>query len=161
MMLDRRLLYVFALLEAGMAALATLGGLIFMGPDPFYIVFGAGIVALYVVAGQAASRGRRWGLIALLACECVRVTGFGLSALIGALPWVELTLTGATLTDGLILPVVVAVMAATQLIRRPIPDAPAPPLNQPPLNQPPLNQPALDQETLSHDVPTVNYEVVA
>jgi hypothetical protein len=118
MTMDRRLLYMFALLEAGMSALATLGGTIFMGFSPFYLGFGFGVVALYIVAGQAASQGRRWGLLTLIVCESVRLTGFGLSAMIGLLPWVELTLTGSTLTDGLILPGIVAVMAAMQLINR-------------------------------------------
>jgi hypothetical protein len=120
MTMDRRLLYVFALTEAGMSALASLGGLIFMGLNPFNIVIGGAIAALYIVAGQAASRGRRWGLITLIVCECVRLTGFGLSAVIGLLPWVDLSLTGATLADGLILPAIVTVMAATQLINRPV-----------------------------------------
>jgi hypothetical protein len=119
MTLDRRLLYVFALLEAGMSALATLGGTLFMGGNPLYIGVGAAIVALYIAAGQAASVGRRWGLLTLIVCECVRLTGFFLSAAVGMFPAVQLTLTGATLTDGLILPSIVAVMAATQLIARP------------------------------------------
>jgi hypothetical protein len=131
MMMDRRLLYVLALLEAGMSALASLGGLIFMGPDPAYVTVGAAIATLYIVAGQAASRGRRWGLVTLIVCESVRLTGFGLSAAAGALPWVELTLTGATLADGLILPGVVAAMAAAQLIGRPVAAPPPPPLLPP------------------------------
>lgn len=126
--MDRRLLYVFALLEAGMSGLATLGGLLFMGLSPLYIGSGLAVVVLYVAAGQAASRGRRWGLLTLIICESVRLIGFALSGLIGMLPWVELTLTGSSLTDGFILPSIVAVMAAVQLVNRPaatIPGAPA------------------------------------
>lgn len=125
MTLDRRLLYVFALLEAGMAGLATLGGTLFMGANPLYIGIGAAIVTVYVVAGQAASAGRRWALITLLACETLRLVGFALSLLVGLLPQVELTLTGATLADGLILPAIVVVMVARQLaVRRPAPTTP-------------------------------------
>jgi hypothetical protein len=128
-MTDRRLLFTLVLFEAGMSLLAMLGGALFMGGAWWYIVCGLLIAALYVVAGQAAASGRRWGPVTLIVIECLRLTGFGISAVIGLLPWVQLTLTGATLVDSLILPTIVAVMAAIQLIRPPVPPmepAPAP-----------------------------------
>jgi hypothetical protein len=120
-MTDGRLLYMFALLEAGMSLLAMLGGAIFMGGAWWYVGFGLLVAAVYIVAGQAASRGRRWGLVVLLVAECVRLTGFGLGAIIGAMPWVQLTVSGATLVDSLVLPVIVAVMVLLRLTRAPAP----------------------------------------
>lgn len=114
--MDRRLLYVLALFEAGMSLLATLGGTLFMGADPLYLAVGTAVATLYIVAGLAALRGRRWGLLTLAICEGVRLAGFGLSELIGLLPAVQLTLTGATLVDSFVLPAIVAIMAATQFI---------------------------------------------
>jgi hypothetical protein len=113
-----RLLYVLVLFEAGMSLLSTLGGTLFMGGDPIYLGVGLAVATLYIVAGQVASRGRRWGLMTILIVECLRLTGFGLSTLIGITPWVQLTLTGASVLDSLILPSIVAVMAAFLLIKR-------------------------------------------
>jgi hypothetical protein len=114
-----RLLYVLVLFEAGMSLLSTLGGTLFMGGDPWYLGVGLAVAALYIAAGQAASRGRRWGLLTILIAECLRLTGFGLSTLIGLTPWVQVTLTGASVLDSLILPAIVAVVAAVVLINTP------------------------------------------
>jgi hypothetical protein len=122
----RHVLYVLALLEAGLAVMAALGQLIAMGGNPLYVAVGLAEAVLYVVAGAAAARGRRYGVVILIVCECVRLTGFTLSVLVGLLPWVELPLTVATLTDGLVLPIAVIILAACSLPVRPLPSAPRP-----------------------------------
>ncbi len=123
-LIPMRLLYVLVLFEAGMSLLSTLGGTLFMGGDPWYLGIGLIVASLYIVAGQVASRGRRWGLMTILIAECVRLTAFGLSTLIGLTPWVQLTLTGASVLDSLILPAIVAILAAALLIRGPRTPAP-------------------------------------
>ncbi|HEY1485872.1 MAG TPA: hypothetical protein VGF84_07195 [Micromonosporaceae bacterium] len=130
-MTDRRVLYVLALFEAGMVLLAMVGGAIFMGGALWYIGCGLAVAATYVVAGQAAANGRRWGLVTLLVAELLRLTGFLLSLVIGLLPWVDPTLTGASLADSLILPVIVAAMALRLLITAP--PVPVPPVPVPPI----------------------------
>ncbi len=109
---QRHLIYVLALFEAALALIATLGQAVTMGGNPFYIVTGVAEAALFIVAAAVAASGRRWGLIVLIVCDGLRLTGWGLSTLIGLLPWVQLPLTGATLTDGLILPLAVVLLAA-------------------------------------------------
>jgi hypothetical protein len=110
---QRHLLYVLALLQAGLTLMSTLGETIMMGGNLLYPLFGAAEAALFIVAGVSAAGGRRrWGLVTLIICDGLHLTGFGLSAAIGALPWVDLPLTGASLTDGLILPLVTVLLAA-------------------------------------------------
>jgi hypothetical protein len=110
----RHLVYLLALLEAGLALLAALGQGLFLA-SPLALLAGAAIAALFITAGAAARRGRRWGLVALIIADGVRLAGFALSAAIGLFPWVELPLTGATLVDGLLLPIAIIALAALAL----------------------------------------------
>jgi hypothetical protein len=110
----RHLVYLLALLEAGLALLAAIGQGLFLA-SPLALLFGGAVAALFITAGAAARRGRVWGLVALIIADGVRLAGFALSAAIGLFPWVELPLTGATLVDGLLLPIAVITMAALAL----------------------------------------------
>ena len=108
------MLYVLALFEAGLCVLAALGQMIGAG-TAFYLVPGLGIAALYACAGVVVRRGGRWGAVALLVLDGARLSGFLISATLGLLPWVELSLTGATLVDGLLLPALVLGLSARVL----------------------------------------------
>jgi hypothetical protein len=119
------MLYVLALFEAALCVLATLGQMIGAG-TALYLIPGFGIAALFITAGAAVRRGRRWGLVALLVLDGVRLSGFLLSAGLGLLPWVELPVTGATVVDGLLLPATVVTLSAWQLAATPIQSSPAP-----------------------------------
>jgi hypothetical protein len=109
----RHLLYVLALTEAGLAVLAALGATLAMGGNPLYLLSGLAVAAVYVVAGLNGRR--RWALITLIAIESLRLVAFGLSAVLGALPWVQLTLTVSTLTDSVLLPAAMIVVAGRLL----------------------------------------------
>lgn len=115
----RHLVYVLALLEASLTVLAALGQALMMGGSLLYFAAGCAVAALYIVAGVAASRGRRYGIVILIVSESLRLTGFSLSILIGLLPWVELPLTVATLTDGVVLPLALIILAGCALPLRP------------------------------------------
>lgn len=123
----RQLLYVLALLEAGLTILATLGQTLTMGGGPAYAVVGLVEAALYVVAGVAVARGRRYGAIVLIICEGIRLVGFTLSTMVALLPWVGMPLTVMTLIDGYLLPNIVIILAARSLPARPVPVAPPDP----------------------------------
>jgi hypothetical protein len=111
---QRHLLYVLALLEAALCLLSAVGQMV-AGGSVLYLVPGFAIAALYIVAASAVTRSRRWGVVALLVLESVRLAGFSVSAAIGLLPWVELSLTGASLADGVVLPVAVILLAGRVL----------------------------------------------
>jgi hypothetical protein len=111
---QRQIVYVLALFESALCILATVGQMIGAG-TPLYLVPGLAIAALYVCAGVSARGSRRWGLVALIVLDGVRLSGFLLSATLGLLPWVQLPVTGATLVDGLLLPVLVVGVAARLL----------------------------------------------
>ena len=115
---QRHLLYVLALLEAALCLLAALGQMV-AGANVVFGVPGLAITALYLTAGRAIVRRRRWGLVTFLVLESVRLVGFSLSAALGLLPWVQLPLTGATFADSVILPVVVMLLVGTVLSEEP------------------------------------------
>jgi hypothetical protein len=100
----RHLLFVLALLQAGMGLLAAAGQLLFTGANPLYLAAPLGRAALLVTAAAAAAAGRRWGPVAVIVLEGLSVFGFWLSGLVGLLPWVDDTVTMTGLLGGVLLP---------------------------------------------------------
>ena len=100
----RHLLFVLALLQAGMGLLAALGQLLFTGANPLYLAVPLGRAALLVTAAAAAAAGRRWGPVAVIVLEGLSVFGFWLSGLVGLLSWVDDTVTMTGLLGNLLLP---------------------------------------------------------
>jgi hypothetical protein len=108
---QRPLLYVLALLEAALCLLASAGQVVGAAGDPLFALPGLWLAGLYIVAGVFVARGQRWAAIILLILESLRLAAFSFSALLGLLPWVQPSITGATLLAGLVLPVSVMLLA--------------------------------------------------
>jgi hypothetical protein len=116
---QRHLLYVLALAEAGLTVLASLGQFVSMGLNGLYLLWGAAVAALYVVAGLKGSRGRRWALIILITAESVRLVGVLLSVLLGLVPFLQATFTATSVVDSVLLPGAVLWLAVAILRYRP------------------------------------------
>jgi hypothetical protein len=116
----RHLLYVLALCEAGLTLLSGIGMWISMGVNPIYLVFGALFAAGYVVAGTVRAR---WGAYALIIAESLRLLGcVTLSLLLGLFPSLDVTVTGASLVDSIVLPIAV-IAVATKVLTPPMTEA--------------------------------------
>jgi hypothetical protein len=104
----RHLLLVLALLQAALGLLAAAGQLLFTGANPLYLIAPLARAVLLVVV---AASGRRWGLIAVVSLEGLSLLGFGLSGLVGLLPWVDDTVNLVGLLANLALPAVMVWLA--------------------------------------------------
>jgi hypothetical protein len=111
----RHLLFVLALLQAGMGLLAALGQLLFTGANPLYLAAPLGRAALLVTAAAAATAGRRWGPVAVIVLQGLSVFGFWLSGLVGLLPWVDDTVTMTGLLGNVVLPAAMLYLAVRVL----------------------------------------------
>jgi len=118
----RQLLLVLALLQAAFGLLAALGQLLFVAGNPAYLAVPLVRAALLVTA---AAVGRRWGMVAIVVLEGLSVTGFWVSAVVGLLPWVDVTVTPVGLLANVALPGAMAYLAARLLAARPAPPGPA------------------------------------
>jgi hypothetical protein len=122
----RHLLFVLALLQAGMGLLAAAGQLLFTGANPLYLAAPLGRAALLVTAAAAATAGRRWGPVAVIVLEGLSVFGFWLSGLVGLLPWVDDTVTMTGLLGNVVLPGAMLYLAVRVLaVRVPAVQVPA------------------------------------
>src|SRR5258706_7159301 len=101
-----------------MGLLAALGQLLFTGANPLYLVAPLARAALLVTA---AATGRRWGLVAIVVLEGLSVTGFWISAAVGLLPWVDVTVNPVGLLGNLALPGAMIWLAARTLAALPAP----------------------------------------
>jgi hypothetical protein len=119
----RRLLLVLALLQAAFGLLAALGQLLFVAGNPAYLAVPLVRAALLVTA---AAVGRRWGMVAIVVLEGLSVTGFWVSAVVGLLPWVDVTVTPVGLLANVALPGAMTYLAA-RLLAAPVPAASARP----------------------------------
>ena len=119
----RQLLLVLALLQAAFGLLAALGQLLFVAGNPAYLAVPLVRAALLVTA---AAVGRRWGMVAIVVLEGLSVTGFWVSAVVGLLPWVDVTVTPVGLLANVALPSAMAYLAA-RLLAAPVPAASAGP----------------------------------
>jgi hypothetical protein len=111
----RHLLFVSALLQAGLGLLAALGQLLFTGANPVYLVTPMARAALVIVA---AGSGRRWGLHTILVLEGLSVAGFWVSIGVGMLPPVDATVNLVGLLTNLALPGAMIWLAAWLLTDR-------------------------------------------
>ncbi len=127
----RHLLFVLALLQAGMALLAALGQLLFTGANPLYLAAPLGRAALLVTAAAAAAAGRRWGPVAVIVLEGLSVSGFWLSGLVGLLPWVDDTVTMTGLFGDVLLPAAMLYLAVRVLAGAGSPVPGRPPARRP------------------------------
>jgi len=120
------LLRTLAVLQVGLAALAALGQMLFMGGNPGYLVLPAVHATLLMIAVARAIAGRRWALICVLTLEAVSLVGYGLSLAAGALlPWVSDTVNLTGLLTSAVLPATVLVLAVLLLAHR-VPAVPPP-----------------------------------
>jgi hypothetical protein len=104
----RYLLLVLALLQAALGLLAAAGQLLFTGANPLYLVAPLARAVLLIIA---AASGRRWGLITVVCLEGLSLLGFGISGLVGLLPWVDNTVNLVGLLTNLTLPAVMIWLA--------------------------------------------------